>query len=155
LSSLALARLNDLAKLIGDAKRGIETVNDDADGNRLLQTLFNQLIEMHEKHFMKLTEMMKQHGSQEIDSGTIAGALHRTWLDLKASITDGSPEAILEGVYFGERYLYSRYDDVLSELTFPQEWQKERDSLARQRQELAEALNKVKQTYEAFEKQPS
>lgn len=79
--------------------------------------------------------------------------MHRTWLDLKARITGGDPESILEGVYFGERYLYSRYDDVLGELNFPESLQADRDSLVRQRDELGEALNQINDVYRAFQNQ--
>jgi len=149
ISRLALERLNDLAKLVGDAKRGIETVRENND-IPVLDALFNKLIDMHEKHFLTISNILAQHKMEPQGSSTAAGALHRTWLNLKASITDNDGDSILDGVYFGERHLYSRYDDVMSEFVFPQTWEDERDKLATQLQELGDALNQIRDANEAF-----
>ncbi|MEL6150835.1 MAG: hypothetical protein AAFU54_25535 [Chloroflexota bacterium] len=58
-SMFTLERINDLAKLVGDARRGVETVNDNTE-NSLLEALFLKLHDMHERHFMKLAEILER-----------------------------------------------------------------------------------------------
>ncbi|WP_262708437.1 PA2169 family four-helix-bundle protein [Chryseobacterium aureum] len=84
----------------------------------------------------------EKQGTPE-DSASIAGAMHRTWIDIKNSFTMGNlVESTLENVVFGEKAAIETYQNALdsgnlSETSF---------------QTVSEQLGKLKDSYRQFKK---
>ena len=58
---------------------------------------------------------MIQLGGKPEDSGTVAGAVHRGWLNLKAAVAGRTDTAILEECERGEDVAKKDYGDALKE----------------------------------------
>jgi len=48
-------------------------------------------------------------------SGTIKGDLHRTWMNLTATLSSNEEERILDEVERGEQSFIEEYDDILND----------------------------------------
>jgi uncharacterized protein (TIGR02284 family) len=82
----------------------------------------------------------------EDETGTIVGAVHRTWGDLKAKL-GGSDHTLLETAEGGEEVAVHRYTKALEkELVIPI-----RSVLEKQRAQLVESFEYVKAMREATE----
>ncbi|MDQ0594160.1 uncharacterized protein (TIGR02284 family) [Chryseobacterium ginsenosidimutans] len=62
----------------------------------------------------ELIDLIKENGGEAEDSASIAGALHRTWIDVKNSFTIGNTEeSALENVIFGEKAAVDTYQNAI------------------------------------------
>ena len=68
------------------------------------------------------------------------GALHRTWIDIKQSLSSKEDTAILEAVATGEKAALEKYDNALENYV---EHADHIELLRRQRAGIAEALSAV------------
>ncbi|MGC1471170.1 MAG: PA2169 family four-helix-bundle protein [Psychroserpens sp.] len=57
-------------------------------------------------------------GTGEID-GSTTGAVHRTWMDVKAFFSSGNDEAMLEEAIKGDRAAVSDYEKILGDGNLP------------------------------------
>lgn len=65
---------------------------------------------------IELMEHIAQHGGDsENDQGGILGAVHRTWIDIKQSLSSKEDEAILGAIETGEKAAIEKYDKVLED----------------------------------------
>jgi len=60
-----------------------------------------------------LSALIRKKGGKPEDSPTVAGGLHRTWIDLKNSLTGDRDEATLENVIFGEKAAVEAFENAL------------------------------------------
>lgn len=67
----------------------------------------------------ELQTLVTQLGGEPEDSGTVAGAIHRGWTNLKAAVTGRDDASILEECERGEDVAKSQYADALKE-TLPE-----------------------------------
>ncbi len=62
----------------------------------------------------ELINLIKEKGAEPDDSTSVAGSLHRTWIDVKNSFTVGSiEESTLSNVVFGENAAMEAYQNAL------------------------------------------
>jgi uncharacterized protein (TIGR02284 family) len=62
----------------------------------------------------ELINLIQDDGETPSDSPSAAGALHRTWIDIKNSFTIGNTEeSTLENVVFGEKAAIDAYQDAI------------------------------------------
>jgi uncharacterized protein (TIGR02284 family) len=112
-------------KVVEDLKGLVNIVNDGKEGY-LSASEVTESIELKEV-FMRLASQrvgyaneLKSHialhgGDSENDSGGILGVLHRTWIDIKQSLTSKEDEAILAAIETGEKAAIEKYDAVLDD----------------------------------------
>ncbi len=62
----------------------------------------------------ELEQYLTEYESE--DHGSIRAAVHRAWLDLRASFSNDNPAAVLAEVLRGERRVRSAYEDAVLEL---------------------------------------
>lgn len=60
-----------------------------------------------------LANLIKEIGGELENSTSFAGDLHRSWIDLKNSLSMNRDEAALESVVFGETAAMKAYEKVL------------------------------------------
>ena len=111
--------LRSVINTLQDSQKGFADIGEHL-GNETLKVYF--LAESLERaHFRgDLEEALHQNGVHDIkETGTVAGALHRAWGDLKAKL-GGGDHGLLETAEKGEDEAKKAYADALSqELPLP------------------------------------
>lgn len=60
-----------------------------------------------------LIKLITEKGGEPDNTTSTAGALHRTWIDVKNTFTSDKDESTLENVVFGEKAAIDAYQDAL------------------------------------------
>ncbi len=94
-------QLNHLAHINKDAEAGFRTAAENVK-NSELETLFSGYAKQHAKFAAELREEIERLGGSFSDSGTLGGALHRGWMDVKSALSGDSAAAILTSCQSGE-----------------------------------------------------
>ncbi|RMB57673.1 PA2169 family four-helix-bundle protein [Dokdonia sinensis] len=89
----------------------------------------------------QLTDMVIGLNETPKESGSTTASLHRTWMNIKDSVSGDSDEALLEECIRGEKASVEEYDNRLKNNDFTPEIT---SVLAAQRDEIKNALNQVK-----------
>ncbi|MDR6486531.1 uncharacterized protein (TIGR02284 family) [Chryseobacterium vietnamense] len=136
--------LNDLLHIINDRKEGFEKV----DGK--VWEMYPDVKDEYE-HMISQSKIMKnelinliteKQGIPE-DSTSVAGAVHRTWIDIKNSFTMGNLiESTLENVVFGEKAAIEAYQNALDT----------GDLSTKSTEIVSEQLRNLKDSYRQFKK---
>jgi uncharacterized protein (TIGR02284 family) len=136
--------LNDLLHIINDRKEGFEKV----DGK--VWEMYPDVKDEYE-HMISQSKIMKnelinliteKQGIPE-DSTSVAGAVHRTWIDVKNSFTMGNLiESTLENVVFGEKAAIEAYQNALDT----------GDLSTKSTEIVSEQLRSLKDSYRQFKK---
>lgn len=114
ISEKALGVISDLIEINNDRVAGFEKAGKDLDQKDSgLIALFNKLAGESRQNVAELTGIARQYGGKVAEGTSASGALHRTWIDIKASFTDNDPEAILSECERGEDAIKSSYNDAL------------------------------------------
>jgi len=136
----AISTLNGLIETLKDGQEGFRQAAEAVKDSQL-KTLFNELSLQRSKFAGELQNQVVQLGEPEPeDSSSTAGALHRTWINLKAAITSQDDHAILAECERGEDSAVAEYKKAMEEsLPAPA-----REMVARQSTEVKAAHDKVK-----------
>ena len=107
----AIERLNHLIAIANDGKYGYENAAEDVKDVTLKQ-MFRQYSRERAGYAEDLNrEVVKLGGSPDKGGGPL-GALHRTWMDIKSTITSGDREAILKTCITGEEAAVKAYKEA-------------------------------------------
>lgn len=110
----AIERLNHLTAIANDGKYGYENAAEDVKDATLKQ-MFMQYSRERAVYAEDLKrEVAKRGGSPDKDGGPL-GALHRTWMDIKSTITSGDREAILKTCITGEEAAVKAYTEAMED----------------------------------------
>src|SRR4051812_9290973 len=93
--------LNDLIETSRDGEKGFRTAAEDTK-NAELKSVFLRRAEDCAKGAADLAQIVARFGGKPEESGSVAGALHRGWVDAKSAVTGRDDLAILEEVERGE-----------------------------------------------------
>jgi uncharacterized protein (TIGR02284 family) len=106
--------LNNLIELNNDRVAGFEkAIADIKDENIDLKALFQRYAEQSRKNGQELAALVGSHG--EVETGnSIAGTLHRTWIDIKSLFGGSDRASILSEAERGEDAIKKAYQDALS-----------------------------------------
>jgi uncharacterized protein (TIGR02284 family) len=100
----------------------IETCKDGAAGFRHAaehvksaeyQTLFSELSQERERFATELQGVVGNSGGEPETDGSLAGAVHRGWIDLKSAVTSGDEHSILVECERGEDRAVEEYREAL------------------------------------------
>ena len=114
MSDNVISTLNDLLETSKNGEKGFLTAAQDTQ-NAELQTIFRQRAQDCAKAATDLRQMVIRLGGNPDKGGTVAGAVHRGWVNLKATITGRSDLAILEECERGEDVAKAHYRKALEE----------------------------------------
>ena len=103
--------LNRLIEINKDSEVGFTTAAANVN-NTELETLFSNYAKQHAKFAQELREEVERLGGRSADSGTVGGAIHRSWLDLKSTLTGHSSAALLASCNSAEESAEVAYDDA-------------------------------------------
>lgn len=101
-------QLNHLVAINKDAEAGFRTAAENIK-NSELETVFTGYAKQHARFAADLQEEIKRLGGTFSDSGTLGGALHRGWIDLKSTLSGHSTAAILTSCETGEQSADAAY----------------------------------------------
>jgi uncharacterized protein (TIGR02284 family) len=110
----AIDRLNHLIGIANDGKYGYENAAEDVKDATLKQ-MFTQYSAERAGYAEDLKKEVATLGETPDKGGGPLGALHRTWMDIKSTLTDGDREAILKACITGEEAAVKAYTEAMED----------------------------------------
>jgi uncharacterized protein (TIGR02284 family) len=111
--------LQELIRICRDGQEGYRDGAEHAKDPRL-KRLLNEVSLERAKFAGDLENAARRWGDHDVDrSGTVTGAEHRGWADLKADL--GGDDAILSSVETGDEVARERYDEAIRDEQTPAE----------------------------------
>lgn len=112
-------KFNDLLEKAYDAEKGFEKASENVESTRL-KSFFNQKAIERRNFIQELRAELVANGLEITENdGSIAGTLHRAWMDVKALFSTDNEESMLEEVRNGEKAALEDYDDILEDENLP------------------------------------
>jgi len=107
--------LNDLIEINNDRIAGFERASKDLEGSDGdLLAIFENMIRESRSNVQELTTAINQVGGQAETGTSGTGAIHRTWLDVKATFTGHDRKSILSECERGEDAIKKAYKSALT-----------------------------------------
>jgi len=106
--------LNNLVETSKDGEKGFRTAAEDTKSSEL-KTMFLKRAQDCATGAAELQQRVTALGGKPDEGGSVAGALHRGWVTLKAAVTDRTDLAILEECERGEDVAKAHYHKALEE----------------------------------------
>jgi len=105
--------LQDLSARCHDSEQGYRRSAQDASDSDLKQQ-FEQLANERSSMAAELDRLIREHGGEPSwTGGSLTGAAHRMWVDLRSALSRNERQVILEEVARGESAAEDAYDDAL------------------------------------------
>lgn len=104
--------LNDLIDACRDGERGFRTSGEHANAGELKSFLTRRSSDCATAA-MELEQAVKSYGAEPREGGTVAGALHRGWVAIKAALTSNDDKAVLVECERGEDAAVAQYRKAL------------------------------------------
>lgn len=134
-----ISTLNNLIETCRDGQTGFQEAMEGVQ-NSSLKGLFAEFSQQRAQFVGELQQEVRSLGGEPENTGSVAGALHRGWIDLKAAITGKDESAILAECERGEASAVTQYQDALG-TNLPASV---RDIVARQAVAVNEAYQRIK-----------
>lgn len=109
-----IATLNDLIETSKDGEEGFKNCADNVK-NATLKTFFLEKAERCRKGAAQLQAVVREMGGDPDQSGSMSGAMHRFWLDIKGTIAGMDDHAMLEECERGEDVAKKAYEKALKQ----------------------------------------
>jgi uncharacterized protein (TIGR02284 family) len=108
----AISVLNDLIETSKDGVNGFRAAAD-AVQSAEAKTVFLSRVQYIERAVVELQDEVRQLGGDPERTGSVAAALHRGWMGLKAAVTGKDDGAIVTECERGEEVAVKNYEDAL------------------------------------------
>jgi uncharacterized protein (TIGR02284 family) len=131
--------LNDLIETCKDGEKGFREAAD-AVSNTQLRTLFQQYAAQRADFAAELQREVSKLGGTPEKSGSVGGALHRGWVNLKSAISGKDDGAIIAEAERGEDVAVKSYQDAMRK-DLPGDL---RDMVDRQYRQVQQAHDRVR-----------
>ncbi len=109
-----IATLNDLIETSKDGEEGFRTCADNVK-NPTLKTFFLQKAERCREGAVQLQQIVREMGGEPERTSSTAGAMHRFWVSIRASLSGMDDHAILAECERGEDTAKSAYEKALQQ----------------------------------------
>jgi len=136
-----ISTINGLIETLKDGQKGFKEASEAVKDSQL-KSLFSEFSLQRSKFAGELqNEAISLGDHNPEDSGSTAGAMHRTWIDLKAAITSQDDHAILAECERGEDSAVAEYKKAMEEkeLSAPI-----RETISRQYADVKSAHDRIK-----------
>jgi uncharacterized protein (TIGR02284 family) len=110
--STTIETLNDLTEVLKDGQHGFHTAAKDVKAPELAQ-VFQGYAKQRGEFAAKLQAQVAALGANVEKSGSIAGSVHRGWINLKSALSTNEPQAVLEEAERGEDAAVAAYRKAL------------------------------------------
>jgi uncharacterized protein (TIGR02284 family) len=114
MTETSITTLNNLIATLKDGELGFKSASEDATSPELKQ-IFAEYCSQRAEFSRVLQSLVQLSGGNPTLDGSIAGALHRGWLNAKAAVSSRTDLAILEVCETGEDSALARYRESLTE----------------------------------------
>lgn len=104
-------QLNRLIAINKDAESGFLAAAENVK-NSELETLFSGYAKQHAKFVLELQQQIERLDGKSSDSGTVGGAVHRGWMDIKSVLTGHSAASLLASCETGEQSAEVAYNEA-------------------------------------------
>ena len=138
--------LNDLITKNYDGENGYKEAAEDVE-SPTLKNMFKDFAQQRYDFGHELKAAIKQAGGEVNKGGSVAAAVHRTWIDLKSAIAGNDEKAVLEECKRGEENALKEYDEALSELNSTDPGY---NVVSKQRTQIQQALSQVEQQISVY-----
>jgi uncharacterized protein (TIGR02284 family) len=108
-----IATLNDLIETSRDGEAGFRTCADGVK-NAQLKQMFEQAAGRCRQAVSELEAKVRSLGGDPEKGGSVSGALHRGWVDIKSTITGMNEAAVLAECERGEDVAKKAYEGALA-----------------------------------------
>ncbi len=113
-----IATLNDLLEISRDGEQGFRTCAEDVESPNLA-SLFESASRRCAGGAAELEAKVRSLGGEPAHGGSIGGSLHRTWTNIKSTITGMSEHAVLVECERGEDAAKAAYEAALQKALPP------------------------------------
>ncbi len=111
----AIDVLNDLIGINNDRVAGFEKAGKDLENGDLdLKAIFSNLADESRSYSAELAAAVRQHGGKAETGSSASGAIHRAWIDVKATFSGHDRKSILEECERGEDAIKKAYQSALA-----------------------------------------
>ena len=131
--------LTNLAEICKDGEEGFREASEKVSRTDL-KTLFTEFSAQRTRFAAELQTTISKLGGEPSQSGTLSGAAHRGWLNLKAMVTGNNDAAIIAECERGEDVAKQAYSNALTK-DVPTDV---RTIIERQSQEVLTTHNRVR-----------
>jgi uncharacterized protein (TIGR02284 family) len=100
--------LNDLTETLKDGENGFRTAAKDVKAPELAQ-VFEKYANQRREFAAKLQARVAALGAKVEKSGSVAGTVHRGWINLKSALSTNEPQSVLEEAERGEDVAVESY----------------------------------------------
>jgi uncharacterized protein (TIGR02284 family) len=114
-----IAVLNDLIETCKDGENGFRSAAE-AIKDVELKSVFESYAQQRAQFANELRTAVYRLGGNPEDSGSVSGAMHRGWLNLKSAITGGDDAAVIAECERGEDEAVKAYQEAM-EKSLPRE----------------------------------
>jgi uncharacterized protein (TIGR02284 family) len=135
-----ISTLNGLIEICRDGEEGFKEAAEGVERSDL-KTTFYEYSRQRAEFAGVLQGLVRTLGGDPESAGSFSGAVHRSWINIKAAVTGRDEEAILNECERGEDYAKDAYTDALK-LALPANVE---DVLRQQSQSVQAAHNRVKE----------
>ena len=109
-----VSTLNDLLQITNDRIEGFAKVEEKVwEKYPSLKSDYTNMVDQSHKMNLELKSLISERNGEADDTSTVAGGFHRTWIDVKNSLTGDNAESTLENVAFGENAAIEAYEKAL------------------------------------------
>lgn len=105
--------LNDVLESARDGEYGFQSCADHADSAEL-KSIFLRHSQQCAAAAQELEREIRRFGGEPASGGTVAGAVHRGWVSVKAALSSRDDKAVLEECERGEDAAVARYRKALN-----------------------------------------
>jgi uncharacterized protein (TIGR02284 family) len=110
-----ISTLNNLIETCKDGQEGFRVAADGVK-NSNLRTLFNTYSQQRAQFAAELQAEVRRLGGDPEKTGSVAGSLHRGWINIRSAVSGQDDSAIIAECERGEDSAVSNYQDALKEI---------------------------------------
>lgn len=140
--------LNDLIETCRDGELGFRAAAEGTDDNEL-KSLFNRYSQQRAQFASDLRMEVTGVGGDPANRGTVGGAMHRGWINIKSAVTGKDLEAIINECERGEDVAKENYKKALASGDLSEEV---RSLVHEQSMEVQEAHDRIRALQRTTEK---
>lgn len=108
----AASELNALVVICRDGEKGFSSASESV-ADATLKSLFRDLSAQRGQFAVELENEVMRLGETPVTEGSLMGAMHRGWLNLKAAIAGNDESAVISECERGEDSAVAAYRDAL------------------------------------------
>ena len=136
-----IRRMNGLHELLADGRKGYEEAAENVEDPKVAEMLGRLGKQRELMQDEVAAEIQRFKPDDRLSDGTVKGALHRTWIEIRQALGSADGTTLLDECERGENHLVERYDAVLND---PGIAPSSKRLLTTQRRLVQENLNLVK-----------